>query len=121
MPITFTIDHAKKQLRSAAVGPVGYAEIASHLAQEKQTQSLSYRELVNGRDAVATFTPDEARNIVELLRSLAQETSIGRKAVVAPPGIAFGLTRMIEMLAEDICEVRAFLDEGKALQWLERG
>jgi hypothetical protein len=98
---------------------VGYADIAEHLAREKRAGSLAYRELVDGPDAVATFTPDEARSIVELLRTLGQEVPIGRKAVIAPHGIAFALTRMIEMLCEDFCEVRAFLDENEALLWLE--
>ena len=101
-------------------GPCGYKDVGNHLAREQQTQSLPYRELVDGRDGVAAFTPDEARNIVELLRRLEQESKIGRKAIVAPNGIAFALTRMIEMLTEDFCEVRAFLDEKEARLWLEQ-
>lgn len=119
MPITFTVDHSRQQVESLAAGLCGYDDIANHLAQEQQTQSFSYRELVDGQHAVATFTPDEARNIVELLRKLAQDGPIGRKAVVAPNGIAFALTRMIEMLTEDFCEVRAFLDEKDARLRLE--
>lgn len=90
-----------------------------HLAREQHTQSLSYRELVDGQHAVAAFTPDEARNIVELLRELAQDGPIGRKAIGAPQGIAFALVRMIEMLTEDFCGVRAFLHEKDARSWLE--
>lgn len=121
MPISSTTDHSRRQIESVAAGPVGYDDIANHLAHEKQAQSLPYCELVDGRDATATFTPDEARKIVELLRKLGQEGPIGRKPVVAPHGIAFGLTRMIEMLAEDFCEVRAFLDEREVRRWLEPG
>ena len=120
MSITSTTDHSRQHIQSVAAGPVGYADIAEHLAREKQADSLSYRELVDGRDAVATFTPDETRSIVERLRKLGQEVPIGRKAVIAPHGIAFALTRMIEMLSEDFCEVRAFLDENDARIWLER-
>ena len=119
MPITFTVDHFRQQIESLAVGPCGYGDIATHLAREQQTQSLSYRELVDGQHAVATFTPDEARNIVELLRKLAQDGPIRRKAIGAPQGIAFALARMIDMLTEDFCEVRAFLDEKEARSWLE--
>jgi hypothetical protein len=120
MPIASTTDHPRRQIRSVAAGAVGYAHIAEHLAQEKQAETLSYRELVDGRDALPTFGPDEARGIVEPLRTLGQEVPIGRKAIVAPRGIAFALTRMIEMLSEDFCEVRAFLDENEARLWLER-
>lgn len=116
MPITFTLDHHCQEISAIAVGPVSYSDLESHLRETRQWQS--YAEFVDGRNAVAAFTPADARRIVELMRELNQETPIAPKAILALPGHAFGLTRMIELLTDDFCEVRAFLDETEARTWL---
>jgi hypothetical protein len=120
MPITFTADHASMAILAFAAGPVTFADISDHLLQQEQSRILHYQEFVDGRDAIAMFTPAEAHSVVELLRKLSAKTPVGRKAILAPAGVAFGLTRMIEMLSEEFCEVRPFEVEEEARGWLAR-
>jgi hypothetical protein len=118
MPIKFTIDYEQREISSIAAGTVTFEDIRDHLLQEQQSQILGYREFVDGRTAIAAFTPEGSRGIVELLRTLSGKTQVGRKAILAPEGYAYGLTRMIEMLTEEFCAVRPFLDEAEARTWL---
>jgi hypothetical protein len=118
MPITSTIDHARREIQAVASGRVDFAEIQKHLFEQRDSKSLAYPEYVDGRTAEAAFSPADVYRIVDLLRKLKEQSAIGRKAVVAPAGQAFGLVRMIEMLAENFCEVKAFLAEEEAREWL---
>jgi len=118
MPITLAIDHTRREIQAVASGHVDFAEIEAHLFEQRDSESLAYPEFVDGRTAEAAFSPADVYRIVELLRKLKEKSAIGRKAVVAPAGHAFGLVRMIEMLAEGFCEVKGFLDEDEARAWL---
>jgi hypothetical protein len=120
MPITSTVDHDNLTINSVASGSVTCAHICDHLVQEKDLGILRNREFVDGREAVAMFAPAESRDIVDLLRKLSAQTPVGRKAILAPAGVAYGLTRVIEMLTEEFCDVRPFLDEQEARSWLTR-
>ena len=120
MPITFTVDHAGLAILAIAAGTVTFADISDHLLQQEHSRILHYQEFVDGRDAIAMFTPAEAHGVVELLRNLSAKTAVGRKAILVAAGGAFGLTRMIEMLSEEFCEVRPFEVEAEARAWLAR-
>jgi hypothetical protein len=120
MPITSKVDHSRLEISSIAEGTVSLTDISDHLLQELQSKTLHYREFVDGRDAIAVFSPADSRSIVELLRKLNAETPVGRKAILAPEGLAYALTRIIEMLSEEFCEVRPFLHEQEARIWLAR-
>jgi hypothetical protein len=120
MPITFTVDHTRSEIHSIAAGPVTFTDISDHLLEEKRSQTLHYREFVDGREAVAQFTPADSLKIADLLRSLNLGTKVGRKAILAPNPLAYGLTRVIEVVTEAFCEVRPFLDEQEARTWLAR-
>ncbi len=118
MPITFTVDHAGSAILAVAAGSVSFGDISDHLLQQEQSRILHYREFVDGHDAIAMFTSAEAHNVVEPLRNLSAKTTVGQKAILAPAGVAFGLTRMIEMLSEEFCEGRPFEAEEEARAWL---
>ena len=66
------------------------------------------------------FAAADTPRIVELMRKLTTEGRIGPKAVIAPTGYIFGVSRMIEMLAEEFCEMKIFRDEDEARAWLAR-
>jgi hypothetical protein len=117
MPIIVTVDHARREVHAIAVGPVSYEDIERHLLQERNWKSLSYRELIDARGAGPTFAPADVRRIVEVLRNLSREAPLGRTAIVVSSDYAFGLLRMLEMLVEDVCHVRPFLDEQEARIW----
>ncbi len=86
--------------------------------QERQWQGLSYPELVDARGAGIEFTPSEVREVVELLRQLGTESRLGPTAVLVSSDAAFGIIRMLEMLVEDVCEIKPFRDEPEARAWL---
>ncbi len=118
MPILSTVDHANRQIDAVAVGPIGLADVQEHLARERQWHSLPYREFIDGRGAGPALSPADVRMIVETLRELSRESTIGRTAVVVSTDYAFGMMRMFEMLIEDIFEFRVFRDEAEARAWL---
>ena len=118
MPILSTIDHEHSQIRAVAVGPVTYADVESHLQQEKAWKSLSYREFIDGRGAGLVLTSADVRRIVEMLRSLSRESKLGRTAILVSTDYAYGLMRMLEMLVEDVCQIRVFREEQEARAWL---
>ena len=118
MPIVFTVDHSRSEVHGVAVGSVSYADIERHLMQERHFGGLHYREFVDARGVGLTLTPDEIRRIVDLVRSASQEVAFGRTAVLVSSDYVFGMVRMLEMLMEDVCEVRPFRGEQEARDWL---
>jgi hypothetical protein len=118
MPIISTVDHACKEVHAIVVGPVSYADIEAHLMQERRWQGLPYPELIDARGAGLLLTPADVRRIVALLRKLGKGSHLGRTAVVVSSDYALGFIRTVEMMVEDVCEVKPFLDERQAREWL---
>jgi hypothetical protein len=56
--------------------------------------------------------------IVEWWRWLGERTTLGPTAVLVETDFQFGITRTIEMLVEDVCEVKPFRSESDARRWL---
>jgi hypothetical protein len=48
---------------------------------------------------------------------LASESRLGPTAVLVSSDEAFGIIHMLEMLVEDVCEVKSFRDEAAARAW----
>ena len=80
--------------------------------------ALSYREFFDGRAGEVEFAAADTPRIAELMRKLTKEGPVGARAVLAPDGYVFGISRMIEMLAEEFCEIKIFRDEDEARAWL---
>jgi hypothetical protein len=118
VPITFTVDHARREVETVASGHVSFAEMEAHLSKLRDAGALSYRELFDGRAGEVEFAAADTPHIVELMRKLTEEGPVGPKAVIAPVGYTFGVSRMIEMLAEEFCEIKIFSDEDEARRWL---
>src|SRR5689334_9430288 len=114
MPITFTVDHERREVQSVASGRVSFADIEGHILKQRDAGVVTYRELFDGRAGEVEFAAADTPRIVELMRNLMKEGPIGPKAVIAPAGYVFGVSRMIEMLAEEFCEIKIFRDEGEA-------
>ena len=79
---------------------------------------VSYREFFDGRAGEVEFAAADTPRIVELMRKPVNGGPVGPKAVVAPVGYVFGVSRMIGMLAEEFCEIKIFRDEDEARTWL---
>lgn len=118
VPIIQTVDHERKQVDAIAIARIHYADVEDHLLQERYFGGLAYKKFIDARVAEISFTLDEIRQIVTLLRSLGQHSKLGPTAVLVSSEAAFGIMRMLEMLAEDVVEVRPFRDEPEARLWL---
>jgi hypothetical protein len=118
VPITFTVDHARREVHAVASGRVTFAEIEEYILEQRDAGIVAYRELFDGRAGEVEFAAADTPRIVELMRKLTNEGPIGAKAVVAPDGYTYGVARMIEMLAEEFCEIKIFRDEDEARNWL---
>ena len=102
-----------------AVGRVTLDEIRSHLEEERQEPALRYTELFDVRDATPDFPPADVRVLVAWLRWLGERTRLGATAVLVESDLAFGITRMVEMLVEDVALVKPFRNKLDAELWLD--
>lgn len=119
MPITATYDHQHRRVVATAVGRVTLDEIRSHLEEEREEPALAFTEIVDARDAIPDFPPADVRVLVAWLRWLAERTRLGPTAVIVDSDFAFGITRMIEVLVEDVALVKPFRDKLSAELWLD--
>jgi hypothetical protein len=120
MPITAIYDHPHRRVSARAEGRVTIEEIRDHLEEERQEPGLAYSELIDARRAVPDFSPADVRVLVALLRWLGERTRLGPTAVVVEDQFQFGMVRMVEILVEDVCEVKPFYNAIDAERWLER-
>lgn len=118
MTITHSIYHDLCYMKATASGPVDWEEARTHLIDERREGGLSYAELIDARSATPKWSTHQVRSIVELLKTLAQESKLGPTAVVVSSDFAFGMLRMLETLLEDVCIVKPFRDYDAAEQWL---
>jgi hypothetical protein len=118
MTITHSVDHDRRELVAIAIGAIGYEEVRTHLLVERREGGLSYAELIDARSATPTWSTAEARTIVTMLTAFGRESVLGPTAVVVSTELAYGMLRMLEIMLEDVCIVRPFLDYAAAEQWL---
>ena len=119
MPITATYDHQHRRVVATAVGRITLDEIRSHLEEERQEPALAFTEVIDARGATPDFSPADVRVMVAWLRWLAERTRLGPTAVIVDTDFAFGITRMIEALVEDVALVKPFRDKLAAEIWLD--
>ena len=121
MPIIIrVVDREHNEVEAVASGPIGYAEVEKHLLEERTMEGLTYKEFIDARDAALVFalSPTEIRQIVGLVRSLSQQSKFGPTAVLVSTDFAYGIRRAMEMLLEDVTNVRPFRHENLARSWL---
>jgi hypothetical protein len=120
MSIDFTVDHDRKEIIAHAVGPVTFDEVRGHLNRERDERGLAYRELIDARQATAEFSPNEARQLVNLVKRLAEEGGFGPTAILVTDIMTYGMLRMLEILLEEVCHLRPFWasESESAEQWL---
>ena len=118
MPITYSIDREKRRLTAVATGAVKYPEVLRHLELERLDGGLPLLELIDGTNATAALSSAEVRAIVERLRALGRSEALGPTAIVVNDNASYGMMRMLEILVEDVAEVRPFRDRAEAEAWL---
>jgi hypothetical protein len=116
--ITATYDHMHRRVVARAEGPVTIDQIRDHLEDERLEPGLAYSELVDARAAVVELSAADIRVLVAWLRWLGERTRLGPTAVVVETDFQYGITRTIETLVEDVCEVKPFRSELDATRWL---
>jgi len=119
MGITATFDHQHRRVSARAVGRITLDEIREHLEEERQEPALGYSELIDARGAIPDFPPADVRVLVAWLRWLGERTRLGPTAVVVDSDLAFGIARMVEMLVDDVCQVKPFRNKLDAELWLD--
>ena len=118
MPITYSIDRARRRLFTAAEGSVTYPEVMAHLEKERVDNGLPLNELVVATRAKVAFSPVDVRQVIKRLRDLGRHHALGPTAIVVDDDLSYGMMRMLEMLVEDVCDVRPFRNAGEAEAWL---
>jgi len=120
VPITATFDHQHRRVVAVAEGRITLDEIRSHLEEERQEPALGYAELIDARGVIPDFPPADVRILVAWLRWLGERTRLGPTAVVVDSDLAFGIVRMVEMLVDDVCQVKPFRTKLDAELWLDQ-
>jgi len=121
MPIVIrSINHERNEIDAVAFGPIHHDEVEKHLVEERNIGGLSYKEFIDARDVELLFalSPAEIRQIVALVRNLCQQSKFGSTAVLVSNDFAYGIARAMEMLLEDVADIRPFRDEKLARSWL---
>jgi len=121
MPIQLVVDHETKEVKTVATGPIVMEDIQNHLARERKEGGLAYRELVDASEAVPLMRTTDARETVELLKTLAAQGMLGPTAIIVPNEVGYGLVRMVEILLDGVAEVRPFrkAEAAEAREWLK--
>jgi hypothetical protein len=117
--ITATFDHAHRRVMAVADGRVTLEQIRDHLEEERQEPGLAYSELIDARRADPDLSSADIRILVALLRWLGERTRLGPTAVWVSTDFQYGMTRMVEMLVEDVCPIKPFRTEADAERWLK--
>jgi hypothetical protein len=103
---------------AVAEGPVTLEQIRDHLEEERQEPGLGYSELIDARASDPDLSPADVRVLVALLRWLGERTRLGPTAVLVSTDFQYGITRMVEMMVEDVCLIKPFRTGADAERWL---
>jgi len=118
MPITYTIDRARRWLFTVAEGSVTFSDIIAHLEKERDDNGLPFAELIDATRAAVAFNTTDVRRIVDRLRNLGRNNALGPTAILTGDDVSYGIMRMLEIMVADVCDIRPFRNRGKAEEWL---
>jgi hypothetical protein len=118
MKITTTVDHARRRVFVRAEGPITLGDIRTHLEEERLEIGLTYAELIDARGYSPAFSSEEVRTIVTILRRLGKESRLGPTAIIVDSDFGYGMLRLLEVLVEDVCDIRPFRQQEEAEKWL---
>ncbi len=124
MPMTCTVDRERDLLLVVATGRVSGAELLAHVGERARIEppSSPLRGFVDATGAaLGTITSNDVVEVVEWLRQVARGRALGATAIVVGDDASYRVTRLLEVLAEDVCRVRPFRDREAAEQWLDGG
>jgi hypothetical protein len=119
MSIIHRVDHALRRVITTASGPVTLPEMREHLADLRSEAALGYDELIDARTASAVLVAEDVHRLVEVLEEMADQEILGLTAIVVSDDVSYGMTRMLDTLAQEYCVVRPFRDMAEAVGWLD--
>jgi hypothetical protein len=118
MSYTTTVDHAKRRVLVRAQGPITLADVRTHLEEERLGVGLTYSELIDARGFSPAFSPEGVRTLVNILRRLGRDSKLGPTAIIVDTDFGYGMLRLLEVLVEDVCDIRPFRHQEEAEKWL---
>ena len=118
MSYTTTVDHAKRRVLVRAQGPITLADVRTHLEEERLGVGLTYSELIDARGFSPAFSPEGVRTLVNILRRLGRDSKLGPTAIIVDTDFGYGMLRLLEVLVEDVCDIRPFRRQEEADKWL---
>jgi len=118
VPITYVVDHERREVHAAADGPITLDDIRKHLTAEHRDKALPYRELIEASRATAALSSSDVRATVEILRAYGREGVLGPTAIVVGNDLTYGMLRMLAILLDDVCALEPFRTRQEAIQFL---
>jgi hypothetical protein len=118
MPVTFTIDHAKRFVHACADGEVGLKDIEAFLDAVVIENALPYRKLFDGRQAIGRYVDNDVMLLAARVSVYAQIERRGALAILTAPQHLELAARFLN-LGKTGRPARSFLEEGEAVRWLE--
>lgn len=118
MPITFSIDRQAHRVNTKITGPITLDEVLRHLEEEHYRWGLQCSEFIDATEATAVFSSRDAREIVAEIRKRASEGAFGATAILVADDVTYGMCRMLEILLDDVVELRPFRQREEAEEWL---
>jgi len=120
MPITYSFDAADHLIHTVVTGDVRLRAIVEHVDAISAEPWFPAPALVDTRHASAGIQSAEVRSVVEMLRTLGPRLNGVPIAVIVSSDVAFGLTRMIELMLDDVITIAPFRDIASARAWLTK-
>jgi hypothetical protein len=118
MPVTHAVNHERSEVTTTATGPITMTDIREHLSAERRDRGLGYPELIDATRATAVFSPQDVRATVKILAELGREGALGPTAILVGDEVSFGMIRMLEILVEDVADIKPFRSRLEAERWL---
>jgi hypothetical protein len=119
--MSLAVDHENQVSTAVATGSITMADVREHLDQEHEEGGLGYPEIIDATEATAAaMDSDDVRATVSILRELGTREALGPTAVLVSNDVTYGMTRALETLADDVCDVRPFRagDRSAAEAWV---
>ena len=119
MPILYTIDRARCQLRTRIEGLVTVDDILAHLEAVRREQALPFAELIDVNGAQRPFlSPAEIWRTASALEAQQLPRPVGPRAIVAQDDLVYGLTRIFTNLLSGQIPIRVFRSLETAEEWI---
>jgi hypothetical protein len=118
MPAQYTIDKAHRTVYMTITGKLDMGDVKEVVARLRNDPDFDpdFKELVDGSQMqLPNLFYDDFKAISDSVDPFSEKS---RRAIVAPEGVLYGISRMYQMIRGGE-NTRVFNDREKALAWLE--